>query len=397
MVFFFLGICFLLLVCVEVVGLDWQSVWVRGWRGGRALLGFLDFSRFRDFEDERQYPLNWKKIATPRHKNKANNNGPTTMAVADITNFEITYKDVMAPIGYKRVMCGMDSSVGGDVTKGLHGAHSTFIWTQHGDSDQCVEEIDLVYDNEEPPPGYIKVDSDLVGGLERQCYLCYKLSSTETETKASEDERPAAVLPLCSIKICYSADHDLTGEGYTRLNKNILKGVGEAYIHYRRRQPSDRLKWSAKRLDIGDLLDVKDTVNKWCFAMVIEKDPYRRPGELKVHFTRWEGDKYDAWHNVSSNRLAEYGTRSKEETNIIPGKAWTTSVEVIENKMKKLESVRHDTYKLDEYLEKQLSVYVARCTGYNVNPKEEVIPKVYALFKLGKEIGEWGWRGGCCL
>jgi hypothetical protein len=116
-------------------------------------------------------------------------------------------------------------------------------------------------------------------------------------------------------------------------------------------------------LDIGDLLDVKDTVNKWCFAVVIEKDAFRRPGEIKVHFTRWEGDKYDAWHHVSSNRLAEYGTRSKEETNIIPGKKWTTTVEVIEKKMKKLQNVRHDMLKLDEYLEKQLSFYIARCTG----------------------------------
>ena len=70
----------------------------------------------------------------------------------------------------------------------------------------------------------------------------------------------------------------------------------------------------------------------------------------------------------------------------MPGKQWNTTVEFIEAKMKKLQSVRHDMYKLDEYLEKQLSVYVARCTGYNVNPKEEVIPKIYELFKMLVEI-----------
>jgi len=336
------------------------------------------------------------------------------MAVADITKFDITYKDVMAPIGYKRVMCGMDTSVGGDITRGLQGAFPTFIWTEHGDSDQCVEEIDIIYDNEEPPPGYIKVENDLVGGLERQCYLCYKLidsgggydsgsSGGNSEEKRKESKNNGGggggtsdttattttsnVLPLCSIKICYSAEHDLAGEGYTRLDKNILSGVGEAYIHYRRRQPSDRLKWSAKRLEIGDLLDAKDTVNKWCFACVIEKDPYRRPGEIKVHFTRWEGDRYDAWYNVSSPKLAEYGTRSKEETNIIPGKQWNTTIEIIDTKMNKLENVRNNMYKLDEYLEKQLSVYVARCTGYNVYPKDDtVIPKIYEMFKLVVEI-----------
>lgn len=70
----------------------------------------------------------------------------------------------------------------------------------------------------------------------------------------------------------------------------------------------------------------------------------------------------------------------------MPGKQWNTTVEFIEAKMKKLQSVRHDMYKLDEYLEKQLSVYVARCTGYNVNPKEEVVPKIYELFKMLVEI-----------
>ena len=63
-----------------------------------------------------------------------------------------------------------------------------------------------------------------------------------------------------------------------------------------KKQAEDRLKWSAKRLEIGDLLDAKDTVNNWCFAVVIEKDPYRRPGQIKVHFTRWEGPTYDAWY-----------------------------------------------------------------------------------------------------
>ena len=114
---------------------------------------------------------------------------------------------------------------------------------------------------------------------------------TTTNNSANESTtiKKDIVLPLCSMKICYAMDHDLTSEGYERLDKNILKGTNnedEAFIWYRRREPSDRLKWSAKRLEIGDLLDAKDTVNKWCFACVIEKDPYHHPGEIKVHFTK---------------------------------------------------------------------------------------------------------------
>ena len=107
------------------------------------------------------------------------------MAVADITNFEVTYKDVMAPIGYKRTMCGMDGSVGGNITRGLEGAFPTFIWSEHGDSDRCVDDIDLVYNDDPVPPGFIKVDKDLLGGLDNCCYLCYKLTADGDATHAS--------------------------------------------------------------------------------------------------------------------------------------------------------------------------------------------------------------------
>ena len=66
------------------------------------------------------------------------------MAVADITNFEVTYKDVMAPIGYKRTMCGMDGSVGGNITRGLDGAFPTFVWSEHGDAPRAVADLDLI-------------------------------------------------------------------------------------------------------------------------------------------------------------------------------------------------------------------------------------------------------------
>ena len=349
------------------------------------------------------------------------------MAVADITNFEITYKDVMAPIGYKRTMCGMDGSVGGNITRGLDGAFPTFIWSEHGDASRAVADLDLVYDDEPTPPGFVKIEKDLVGGLESCCYLCYKLTPEEgvaartsadngsggaskesgfrsaantdsgtNESKSSSassssidstsNKDGAGQLPICAIAICYDAAHDLTGEGYTKLDKNILAGLStknEAYIHYRRRLPSDRLRWSAKRLELGDLLDAKDTVGNWCFAVVIEIDPFKRPNQIKVHFTRWEGTRWDAWYNVSSNALAEYGTRSKEETSIKQGRLWSPpgGTDAFDAKIAKFLSVKDDPFKLDELIEKQLDVFVSRCLGYDVNPKEEFVPKIFALLR----------------
>ena len=344
------------------------------------------------------------------------------MAVADITSFEVTYKDVMAPIGYKRTMCGMDGSVGGNITRGLEGAFPTFIWSEHGDSDQCVDDIDLVYNDDPVPPGFIKVDKDLLGGLDSRCYLCYKLTSekdtslasanadesksggaakesdpTPAERTAGESKTGAALsspsssvttankLPICAVTVCYEAAHDLTGTGYTKLDKNILAHVGgQAYIHYRRRLPSDRLRWSAKRLELGDLLDAKDTVGNWCFAVVIEIDPFTRPNQIKVHFTRWEGTRWDQWYHVSSNELAEYGTRSKEETSIKKGKLWSPpgGINAIDSKISKFLSVIDEPFKLDELIEKQLDMFVSQCLGYNVTPKDEMVPVIFELLRV---------------
>ena len=329
------------------------------------------------------------------------------MAVADITSFDITYKDVMAPIGYKRTMCGMDGSVGGNITRGLDGAVPTFIWSSHGDAARAVDDIDLVYGDAPAPPGFIRIEKDLVGGLDSSCYLCYKLTQEEggaasatrasgTDPSGTSGESKTGIttkkvdsntrLPICAIAICYDAAHDLTGKGYAKLDKNILAGVpgAQAFIHYRRRQPSDRLRWSAKRLELGDLLDAKDTVGNWCFAVVIEIDPFTHPDQIKVHFTRWEGDRWDAWYHVSSNALAEYGTRSKEETSIKQGKLWTPpgGVDALDTKIAKFLSVKDDPFKLDELIEKQLDVFVSRCLGYDVNPKEEIVPKIYKLLRV---------------
>ncbi len=304
--------------------------------------------------------------------------------VADITAFAVTYKDVMAPMGYSRVTNVEGVSC---ITKNVEGAYDTFLWSQHGDAERRVSHIDLCFDDQPPPPGFSKLGETLLGGHERRCYLCYKLTAAEGNEQASsgadgEGKGQAPLLPLCGLKIAFAAAHDLAGEGYEKLDKNILDGLGgEAYIHFRRRRPGDRLKWNAKRLELGDLLDAKDTVNNWCFAMVIGVDADLHPGEIKIHYTRWEGERWDEWISTSSARLAEYGTKSREETSIKQGTLWNTSVDALTAKMEKLALVSGNPHKLDEFLEKQCSVFVARCLGYNCEPKAEVVPMIYELLK----------------
>ena len=86
---------------------------------------------------------------------------------------------------------------------------------------------------------------------------------------------------------------------------------------------------------------------------------------------------------MSSNALAEYGTRSKEETSIKQGKRWAPAggTDALDAKIAKFLSVKDDPFKLDELIEKQLDVFLSRCLGYDINPKEEFVPKIYALLR----------------
>lgn len=168
-------------------------------------------------------------------------------------------------------------------------------------------------------------------------------------------------LPLCDIVICYGNDHDL-GPGWSCLPSNLLSGyvpekegkdeVAEdessssdvslltpaSYVYYRRRQPTDKLVWSPKHLQLGDLLDVKDKENNWCFATVIGFNQY---DEVRIHYTRWAA-KYDEWIERSEKRrLAEYGTKSTEETTITRGNNWDTSVSLIQAKIDRFGKLKY--------------------------------------------------------
>ena len=162
-------------------------------------------------------------------------------------------------------------------------------------------------------------------------------------------------LPLCDVVVCYANDHDL-GPGWSCLPRNILSGYAleregqddtitedgnasaslvtpESYVYYRRRQPCDKLVWSPKHLQLGDLLDVKDPQQNWCFATVIDTNQY---DELKIHYTRWTST-FDEWIKRSDKRrLAEYGTKSTEETTITRGKQNNTTVSLIQPKIDRL-------------------------------------------------------------
>jgi len=67
-------------------------------------------------------------------------------------------------------------------------------------------------------------------------------------------------------------------------------------------------------LEKGQWVDVKDTVNKWLEAQVIEVNKDKK--KVKIHYNNW-GDKWDEWINTNSPRIMpfRYHTRQKSLTN----------------------------------------------------------------------------------
>ena len=232
-------------------------------------------------------------------------------------------------------------------------------------------------------------------------------------------------LPLCDIVVAYGNDHDL-GEGWTCLQRNLLQGYKEtttptptptptpsspthsddsktnatapapvpaSYIYYRRRQPRDKLVWSPKRLQLGDLLDAKDVHQNWCFATVVEINQYRG---LKVHYTRWT-EQHDEWiRHDETKRLAPYGKKSTEETTISRGKEHHTNISLIQTKIDRFTALIDDQNydQIDEFLEAQLNMFVSQCLGYKLmypddEDQDECTAKVMELLELIVKASVW--------
>ena len=67
-------------------------------------------------------------------------------------------------------------------------------------------------------------------------------------------------------------------------------------------------------LEKGQWIDVKDTVNKWLEAQVMEVSEDKK--KVKIHYNNW-GDKWDEWINTNSQRIMpfRYHTRQMSLTN----------------------------------------------------------------------------------
>ena len=154
--------------------------------------------------------------------------------VADITAFDVTYANVLAPVGFHKAMTAKDECVSADITNGIEGAQVTNLWyAQQDDEEDPIVNVDVIYDEEETPFGFTKLDKDLVGGLqEEKSYIIYQRMS-QLKMVVGDGNNIEKLLPLCSLKIAFSKDFDpIFLPEYEKVHKNILRTKGEAFLFF---------------------------------------------------------------------------------------------------------------------------------------------------------------------
>ena len=282
--------------------------------------------------------------------------------VSDITAFDVTYANVLAPVGFHKAMTAKDDCVSADITNGIEGAQVTNLWyAQKDDEEDPIVNIDIIYDEEETPYGFTKVNKDLVGGLEdEKSYIIYQRASQYKNVMGGGDNIEE-LLPLCSVKIAFSKEFEaIFLPGYEKVHKNILRTKGEAFLFFRRRKITDKTRWHPRHLKLKDLCDAFDEYGSWCFAQIIEMNNPNFPGMAKVHYTRWLGPKYDEWLPLNKRRFAPYNTKPKKKTEVKIGRPWQLEVNDVTSLIKTLVEIQNDPDAIDKECEVSLILMVDR-------------------------------------
>lgn len=195
---------------------------------------------------------------------------------AEITDVVVTYKDVMAPVGYRKVTSGSgDATVAADLNHG-RGGTPVYLWFACKEGDTPVAELAVVYCNDSAPTGFRKLDKDLTKGVDSEVFLCLRAAAADASSRE---------LVLTALTVQYS-EAPPGGEGWLRVEGNLNRsGEGEpVYLWYQRaaRRAPKRV-WRAQDLQVGDYVDALDTAQRWAEAQVLERD-----GDvLLIHYLGW--------------------------------------------------------------------------------------------------------------
>jgi len=163
-----------------------------------------------------------------------------------------------------------------------------YIFCKRGQDANAVLEIRVLYDEEPPPEGFEKVPTD----LGKKAFLCLRRGAHNNN----------AVLDVKTI----SGDEP-AAPGYVKVDRTVTRNNRpEEQVFLTFKTPSSE---GAKKqgFEVGDFVDVLDTVQRWCVGRVVEK----KDDKVLIHYEGW-ADRWNEWMPMSKNRrLALFRTYTK--------------------------------------------------------------------------------------
>lgn len=290
-----------------------------------------------------------------------------------ITNFDISYGGALAPVGFHR-MTQKDGSPA-ELNKGCSGA-SSYLWYHTGDNQgDPIVELLLIDVSEDTPEGFERMNRTFMKNGRSGKVLCFR-RSTEVD-------------PIGSVTLVFSnsnspeegiPDDVAIPEGYEILPINANpEGSQAAYLCFNYTSKDAPPVWSPHVLKVGDWVDAKDTVNKWCVAQVVEANEE----VVKIHYKGWAAKWDEEVPRSDTTKLSEHGTHTKgKDTGYgrrAQGDMWELPIESIretQDRMLSIFQAMNEDQKVSEedeqFMKGDLPAFVEKCLTSTIDPPEHV-------------------------
>ena len=240
-------------------------------------------------------------------------------------------------------------------------------------------DIKVLYDDEPVPDGYTKVSRDLGKGSSRKVYACFK------KAPLPEDAETAEVLPICEVVFMYT--DETPGEEWEKVERSF-NGSGEPTFMWVKRGTGQPEKWDPSKLEVGDIVDCRDSSRKWCVATVIERDG----DNVRVRYKGW-GSRWDDTLPITSDRIAPPDTKNPSDgpTRVKQGDDWEIEEKEIVDYEEKADDLIHgrlDPEAADKCERLQLLDWTQRNMRANHKP-DSIKARVNDSFKKVYEVIAW--------
>jgi len=185
-----------------------------------------------------------------------------------------------------------------------------YIWAKRSNNDP-VTDVKVVFDNDDPGPGFTKIADSLTNTSEKKTFLCYRKGSNSS--------------PLLDIRII--TEREPVEDGFLKIEGDLLRdnAYPKAFLYVKTKastflslflfvQSQTTKRTSRLTLDIGrqqtgaskgkeyaigDTIDCQDSVNRWCVARILDVND----DSVYITYVGWS-DKWNEWLKKKSPRIA---------------------------------------------------------------------------------------------